>query len=253
MKRMILGMSVVAAMLFAASAALAGGLNLAWTNCASEGGLPNRVGACTANTGSNILTGSFVPTADVAGVTGIEVVLDFIVGDGVSAIPPWWEVNGVGACRSGALGANSQANGNNTICNDWAGGQGLGGLAAYNAAGVAPDGSVNPANASAHRRAIIGIAVAIPVDLVATEEYFAFNAAITNVKSVGTGSCAGCTTPVCVVLNSINVVPGTNAGQLIGNGTAANSNFATWQGVGPSCSLVPTKNATWGSVKALYH
>jgi hypothetical protein len=29
--------------------------------------------------------------------------------------------------------------------------------------------------------------------------------------------------------------------------------MATWQGAGPSCALVPTKNATWGQVKALYH
>ena len=250
MKRMILGMSVVAAMLFAASSALAGGLNLAWNNCASEGGVSNRVGACAANTGSNSLTGSFVPNANITGVTGIEIVIDLIAGDGVSVLPAWWEVSGVGNCRAGALSMNATVNAANTICNDWASGGGAGGLAAYD-----PSGTIASVNQPAHRRIKGGIAVAAAsaADLFAVNEYFAFNALINNSKSVGVGSCAGCTTPVCIVLNSINVVPGTNPSQFIGSGTSATSNFATWQGVGPSCALVPTKNATWGQVKALYH
>ena len=59
MKRWLLGMSVVAAMLLGASSAFAGGVNLAWTNCASEGGTQNRTFACGSNAGSNILTCSF--------------------------------------------------------------------------------------------------------------------------------------------------------------------------------------------------
>jgi hypothetical protein len=248
MKRMILGMGVVAAMLFAASSALAGGLNLAWNNCVSEGGVQNRTSACALNTGSNTMTGSFVPTADLTGVTGIEVVLDMIAGDGTSPIPAWWDAFGAGACRTG-LTANAVVNGANTICNDWAAGAAAGGLAAYNSAGT-----IAPANQPAHRRFIIAFAVPAPgADVFAVSEYFAFNLLVNNSKTVGTGACAGCTTPVCIVLNSINVVPGPNAGQFISSGTSANSNIATWQGVGPSCTLVPTKNATWGQVKSLYH
>src|SRR5262245_60325853 len=109
MKRMFLGVSVVAAMLLAASAAMAGGVNMAWLNCASDGGLSLRANTCLTNNGTNTLVGSFQPDADITGVTGIECVVDFIVGDGTSAIPPWWEIHGVGACRgtpSNALSVN---------------------------------------------------------------------------------------------------------------------------------------------------
>jgi hypothetical protein len=243
-------MSVVAAMLFAASTALAGGLNLAWNNCASEGGVANRTSTCLANNGSNILTGSFVPDADITGVTGIECVLDFIAGDGTSAIPAWWEISGATSCRPTALSATGGVNPNNTICNDWGAAQQAGGVAAFNSSG-----SIPAANLAAHRRIVVAFAVPLAAapDLTTANEYWAFNCAISNAKTVGTGSCAGCATPVCVVLNSINVVPGTAAGQFISAGTSAASNQATWQGLGPNCSLVPTKNATWGQVKALYH
>ena len=250
MKRLLPGLSVVAAMLFVASSALAGGLNLAWNNCLSEGGFAARTSACLLNGGTNQLVGSFIPNADIAGVTGIEVVCDLIVGDGTSNIPPWWEINGVGACRPGSLVANGTVNAANAVCIDWASGAAAGGLAAYNTGGT-----IATANQPAHRRFVIGMAVPAlsAANLVATQEYFAFNALINNAKTVGTPNCAGCSTPVCVVLNSINVVPGTATAQFIGAGTTAASNFALWQGVGPSCALVPTKNATWGQVKSLYH
>jgi len=90
-------------------------------------------------------------------------------------------------------------------------------------------------------------------NLVATTEYFAFNANINNSKSVGTPSCAGCTTPACIVLNSINVVAGTISNQLLGAGTSAGSNFANYGAAGPDCLLVPVKNTTWSHVKTLYH
>src|SRR5204862_375476 len=65
------------------------------------------------------------------------------------------------------------------------------------------------------------------------------------------GPCAGCTTPVCIVLNTVNVVPGTNPGTRIGAPSSGSSNQATWQGAGGAiCAAVPVKNATWGQVKA---
>jgi hypothetical protein len=38
----------------------------------------------------------------------------------------------------------------------------------------------------------------------------------------------------------------------IGNASSPGSNIVTWQGAGPSCLAVPTKNVTWGQVKSLY-
>src|SRR5438874_1088530 len=78
MKRMLLGVSMVAAMLFAASSALAGGVNLAWTNCLNDGGVQSRINACANNLGSASLVASFTPDQDITGVTGIEAVVDFL-------------------------------------------------------------------------------------------------------------------------------------------------------------------------------
>ena len=60
---------------------------------------------------------------------------------------------------------------------------------------------------------------------------------------------------MCIVLNSIRLVTNDpNTFEVMSGGaTAADGDKVTWQGVGPSCALVPTKNTTWGQVKALYH
>jgi hypothetical protein len=240
-------MSVVAAMLFVASTALAGQVNLAWNNCASEGGVQARTSACAVNTGSNVLVGSFVPNIDQPLVTGIEIVIDIIVGDGTSTIPDWWD----SVCRGTLVAVNGTVNPLNSVCVDWANGQSAGGLAAYTAAYT--PGAINPVNYPAHRRIIAGFAVAAAnaAAVTAGSEYFGCNVLINNAKSVGPGSCAGCSTPACIVLNSVNVVNGITSHDFVFGGGAASQ--VTWQGTGPSCALVPTKNATWGQVKALYH
>ena len=82
-----------------------------------------------------------------------------------------------------------------------------------------------------------------------------------NAKTVGLGSCAGCLTPVCIVLNSVNVVAGTSANiKLSGPTNGIDSNVATWQGgagvstlLGQGCpAATPNRNTTWGQVKSLY-
>jgi hypothetical protein len=251
-KRILLATSVLAAMLFARPSAAAGGVNLAWNNCASEGGTANLSSACDSNSGVNVLTGSFVLSADLPGVTGVEIVLDLIVGDGTSPVPPWWEMEFSG-CRAGSIAANGVVNPANTVCSDWANGAAAGGLAAYT--GSYGGSGLNPANYPAHRRIIAGFAVAAvnSANLISMREYFAFNLLISNIRTVGSPSCAGCDQPACIVLNSMNVVThDTGVHENIKTGTFAGSNFATWQGVGPMCQLVPTKKATWGGVKALY-
>ncbi|MEQ1833845.1 MAG: hypothetical protein ABL977_12385 [Candidatus Eisenbacteria bacterium] len=254
MKRMILGMSVVAAMLLTASSAMAAGLNLRWQNCLGDAGTADRTSACASNLGNaGTLVGSFVIDNDIIGVTGVECVLDVLAAGGT--LPQWWEYNAPGGtvgCRGTAMTANAAISGSAVNCFDWAGGAAAGGLAAYRST---DDQSIDPASRPAHKRIIIGFAVAAPTDVVAGPgaEYFAFNTVITNAKTTGAGNCLGCATPVCIVFNSINIVPGTAAGTVIGAGTAAGTNFATFNGgAGANCLLVPTKNTTWGQVKSLY-
>jgi hypothetical protein len=243
-------MGVVAAMLTFVSAAHAGGVNMRWSNCFGEGsGTDNRTFGCASNAGTNILVCSFVLDADVAQVSGNELVVDFISQS--PTLPLWWEMKDAGTCRAPALGFNTVANSNDLVCIDWAQAQSTGGIGAYNA----NLGSIDGAFAAQHRRLVIALATALAgfQDLVSNTEYFSCNIPISNVRTVGTPSCTGCTTPVCIVLNSLKVTTFTGADDVtLGTGTAPGTNVVTWQGTGADCAAVPTKNVTWGAVKALY-
>ena len=252
MKRRLLGMGVVAAMLCVASAASAAGINLSWNNCAGEGtGTNNKTFACASNAGSNLLVTSFVLGADLAQVNGNELVIDVLTS--AATLPDWWAFKDVGTCRQTSLGFNATANAADVVCIDWGAGQSAGGIGAYSQ----ELGTIDPSLLAQHRR--LKIAVAVPLsaiaDLTADTEYFSCNVTVNNAKTVGTGSCAGCNLPMCVVLNSVRVTVLTGGGTLdalLGAGTSPGSNIVTWQGAGPDCQAVPTRNTTWGAVKALY-
>jgi hypothetical protein len=255
---MFLGVGMVAAMLLAASSAMAGGLNLAWSNCLGDGGLPNRVNACTSNAGSAFLSASFVVDADITGATGIAPTVDFIAGDGTSALPPWWQMLGAGQCRGtpAALSANVSLPATAVNCVDWAQGGATGAIAGGIQTATPPSGwSIAPANEPAHGRIVLASAVPsnAPVDLTTGTEYFAFNLSISNRASVGTGSCAGCSTGGCWVLNSIKISQGITDLPPLTTGVSAGSNIATYQSTTPNCQLVPTRTTTWSTVKRMYH
>ncbi len=257
MKRLLLGLGVAAAMLCAASSAFAvGGVNISWSTCFGENpsASRNRTFACASNAGTNLLVTSFVlDTLQLGAVSGTETVVDIL--SATDPVPLWWQFRDIGTCRQTALGSNSIADANNLVCVDWAQGQSAGGVGAYTSDpgnGWTIDPSVTLGQ---HRR--LKLAFAVPLaglqDLTQASEYFSANISINNTKTVGTGACTGCNEPICIVLNSIKVTTNTGAGnRTISGGAAAGSDIVTWQGVGPNCQLVPTKNVTWGSVKALY-
>ncbi len=234
---MLLALTAVAASAFP-------GLNLRWQSCFGDGGTGNRGNACTSTLGSaGTLVGSYeLDVAGVLGATGIEIVMDLTSAG--AALPAWWTYNAPGGtigCRGSALSVNATISAAAANCLDWAGGQAAGGLAAYRVGQF-----YGPTTA----RIVAGFAIAIPTDVPGGAEMFAFNAVISMAKTVGTGACAGCLVPVCIVLNSINVVPGTAASTFLGGpANGPGSNIATWQG---GCTQTPTRNTTWGSVKSLY-
>jgi hypothetical protein len=91
------------------------------------------------------------------------------------------------------------------------------------------------------------------VNLVANQEYFMVNVLIDNFNTTGGGGCAGCSQPVCIVLNSIDIMTTQSVFTTLTSPSSPGSNFATWQGgTGANCQSVPVKQATWGAVKALY-
>jgi hypothetical protein len=235
------------------------GVNLAWNHCLGEGtGVQNVAFACDNNTGSHVMIGSFVLGHDLAAVIGAEVVIDLAAAS--PSLPAWWMFRNVGSCRQSSMSANFVEDATDVVCQDWAGGAAAGGLASYcTIAGECVD---HPTTANV-ARVKVGSAVAPQnaVDLVAGIEYFDFNLLINNQHTVGTGSCAGCETPVCIVLNSIRVVPEGDIGsRTLTTPIAPGTNFVTWQGGGvpvvggvAGCPAVTAAHgSTWGAVKSLY-
>jgi hypothetical protein len=251
MKRVTLLCGLLLA-LTATVAAAGPGVGLHWNACLGDGGLVNKNFACNSNTGTNTLVGTFELGTNLPGVVGTEIVVD--IGSAGASLPAWWAFKNVGTCRSASLTLNSTIAATAVNCADWANGAAAGGIGAYNIGARGPN--------TARMVAALAVAADGAADLSPGTEYFSFNMNINNAKTVGTGSCAGCQTAVCIVFNSINVVPPAPAVgiKLTGPSNGFDADFATWQGgagvvVGgvTGCgAATPTSNKTWGAVKSLY-
>jgi hypothetical protein len=229
-------------------ASAASGVNLRWNECFDDGGLQNESFACDINTGVRELVGSFELGADLSQVSNLEIVLDLATAG--STLPARWQFKNVGTCRTTSLRVSGVISATAVACTDWSAGAAAGGLAAYN------PGLLGPTTA----RIVAGFFISQPlVDLVAGQEYFAFNALIDNQKTLGDGACGGCTTPACIVCSRIQVGTPPDAGQpsrdvtLTGPTNGMDGFYATWQGGAGVASLrgqgcpaaTPTHATTW--------
>lgn len=237
---------VLSAVAMPAPSANAAGMNFRWSACAGDGGTSNRDFACDTDVGTNVVVASFLLDQPITGLFAIFSVVDMIVAND-QVVPAWWEVFDFTGCRLGSLTADATIDPSAVNCVDWMQGAGAGGLIGWD-----HTGTVAPADTASHRRFKLVSGHDPPgVDVVANQEYFAFNLIIDNVNT--TGGCAGCTLPVCLVLNSMQTINMTSEVAFITTGTFAGSNLATWQGgSGANCASVPTRRVTWGRVKALY-
>jgi hypothetical protein len=243
------------------------GIAMRWDHCYSDGGTPNKNFACDTNAGSNSLTVSFSPPSDMTQITGNEVIVDVLTSS--AALPSWWEFRNPGSCRLTSLGMNAVLPGGSVHCTDVWQGNAAGGVATYNLHYF-----------SQPNRPRILFAVAVPADHLGTaqagHEYFSMNMTINNQKTTGTGSCTGCTTPVCLLVTSIKITQPVGVGDVtLYDPLGPNSNAAAWQGGSPatvftppdtttghlipgnwqiaSCGLpTPARNQTWGAIKSLY-
>lgn len=256
------------------AATSAPGLNLRWDRCYGDAGVWNKNFACDTNSGTETLVASFELAEDYATVSGLEGNID--LASETTALPAWWEFKSVGTCRTTSLGMGFTLPPGSTACQDWSNGQAAGGIGAYVNAGFF--GSLNS------RR--IRFAIAVPPgglqDLRGGQEYFVARITINHAKTVGTGACGGCLTPVCIVFSGLIVdTPTTALNTLLRLSRGANyagSQYATWQNgypldiqhdcdvfrapsncSGPTTSFTcvlatPTNShgSTWGAVKALY-
>ncbi|SRR6266487_1273323 len=247
-----LPLTCVIAALAVASAASADqrGLNLSWDECGAAG-VANKVFACNTNSGINTIVASFLAPDSITTYVSNEGQIDLIFA--TSSPPNWWQLKTQtgqpAACRNGGISVDGNFLAYSVCANAWLAVP-SGGLGSF---------TIDPFGTQANRVRIatvlaVGIADAQP--LTPGTEYYAFKCTITHAKTVGTGACAGCTDPVCLVLNRIHVIQptGTDGGSPnIFDPPAGGNRAITWQGgTGVDCNLVPTRNKTWGQIKSLY-
>ena len=234
----------------------ADGIGLAWEHCPGEPlASQNAAFACNTNTGSHAMVGTFRLSSPPASIVGLDAVLD--IASAGATLPSWWEFRYTGSCRTTSASVSLLPHPDDVGCLDWADGQASGGYAFCLSPGADPvscglqDG---PAN-TARFRIFTAVAENEPRALIPEQDYFAFMLRMNHSKTVGTGACNGCETPVCIELSLIEV--GTLWAQddrLISTAISPGGNFVTWQGgAGTNCpAATPARNSTWGAVKSLY-
>jgi hypothetical protein len=244
MKKTLLTTVALAALMASTASAQ---LNAKWTQCIT--GTSNITSACTALATTRILMLSWVAPATAAtAVVGYNIKVTQATTGGPNLC--WWTMSGVRAGGFGLGGTNAAAGCDNFLAffgspNAAGGWQDLGdGRGRFNIFVANPVGGSGDATQAA------GVE---------------FYAAEVQIKGSGTNSCDGTAPPpfntgalqcgagAQLRLNDIVLVQeGGPANIDLNTPVAANSNCATWQAGGVCDAVTPTKNATWGAVKALY-
>lgn len=232
-------------LLLAAANAHAAGTNLSWDDCGASGAA-NKTFACDVNSGTSFVAiASFVAPEGTTAITGMEAVIDLATE--VSAMPSWWQFFNADACRRTSLTVTADfANYPYSACTDFWEAQLTGGIWNY----------VRSYNGALCRSRLL-VAFARPQELAAPlepeVEYYALRLAISRDQSVGNFSCAGCLVPVSILLTDLKLTQPAGVGDYrVQN--PADRNWITWQNSNPysTCLFVPTRNSTWGAIKAQY-
>ena len=245
MKKTVILCGVLLAM--SASLASAAGVNLAWNECVGGGGLHDMTFNCATNSNasSHTFVASFRAPAGIGSYVSNEGTVE--LQSNSTPLPAWWALKGTGQCRTGAAIADANFVSGPFGCTDVFLGAASGSLASYNVGFLQPNrGRMN---------LVFAVGSAGATALEPETEYYAFKVQILNTKTVGTGSCAGCSDGVCIVYTKCNVVqPNGSPGGNVALTNPAESNFCTWNGpTAATCTgATPTKNTTWGSIKSLY-
>jgi len=227
-----------------------GSIHIMWDDCYAAGGgggAVNKTFACNSNAGASFTAyASVVPPSGLTQYVGHIAVLD--LQSATPALPDWWKIGATTppACRvASALGAAPAAGA--TTCLDLTDNTQFGGID-YNF-------SASPNRARLRTAYAMDAGLAGPV--ADTDELTVLAISINRSRTVLQGAiqpCTGCSTPVCLVFNSLlldQVDPNLPRG-LVSSGE---QQFVTWQGSSaqvPCPGATPTQNKTWGQVKSLY-
>lgn len=240
--RVQLGLFAFLLAMLAASPIHAVGNNLSWDACGSDGEFL-RSFACGENTGADVLVGSVRPHMDLPAVVGMSAELVFVAPS--TAWPDWWQFHTEGACRRASLSAAfvDPAFGNGACLDPWQG-QAIGGVASYSLAGVAFG------TARLHLSCAVLSSNTVPIS---TDEHtFLFTLRIDHQRTIGTGACAGCATPMCLMLRSVTLHQPEGVGDYSWNGPDERDHVLWQPSSFPAGCYVPTQNRTWGAIKSLY-
>jgi hypothetical protein len=228
MKKMILFTALLVAL--SATAAMAAGVNVSWGNTcwADAGSTSSLTWACSSNTFTVRMTTSFQPAVDKTNFVAVGVFMEGVTNDPGILVPDWWKM---GTCTGRAVPTVSiDASVLGGACFDpWAG-AGIGGLGMYSF-------DTN----RTHMNAAWGVV-------------FAVQFRVPSTRTVGTGLCAGCSTPMTWSLNYIQVAySGTEPNEFLGTAIPGGNQCLAWQGGNAPCARpIPARNTTWGQVKSLY-
>src|SRR5206468_8133199 len=138
------------------------------------------------------MVASFRPPPGIDHFLGLSSQID--INTDQASLPDWWK-HGSGQCRTtNGMTVNFDFTSGPFTCADFFSGQAAGGFA-YDVGFGSPD------------RARLRIQCAIPFGTETavdpSTEYYAYKVNILRAKTTGTGSCAGCQTAACIVLNEI--------------------------------------------------
>ena len=233
--------------MLAASAAHAGGFNIAWGyGCWPENPTSLVAYACDSNDGRASFAVSFSPDQSIPQFREIIVVAD--LQSDTSGLPDWWQLSADGGCRQGSLTTSADFGLAPGLCADpWSGQHPIHGTLFWVTQSHPEGWPVPPANRAQFRDGYYVNSLGLTVRQ--GTEYHGLRATIDYQKAVGAGGCAGCGIPVTIVLNA--VVLGGGAIDQISSPLV--NGCLRWQANGATpCSATPARNSTWGQVKGLY-
>jgi len=236
-----------------------GSIAMRWNLCYGEGGAAARTFACNTNTGVEMLVISAFPPANLPQLNGAEVLVT-LLSPGFT-LPSWWQI-GTGFCRTSTVvqGEFVPPSGPETCGDPWLN-AGLGAVTyQYGSEG---------ANI-ARLRSAYGINP--PVAVTSGNEIFVCSFRILHQKTTGAGSCSGCSSGVCLGLQSVYLTQPAGVGNyfMIMPLPGTSSDVVTWQEdlVMPSSvyiyrsawrkdftgcvSTTEAARPTWGAIKRLY-
>jgi len=217
-----------------------GSIGLAWDDCVGGGGSIDKAFACNSNAGAAFtLFASVTPPAGLVQYVGHIAVID--LQSATPALPDWWKIGAVApACRVASALAAAPAAGA-TTCLDLTDNTQFG--------GIDYDFSASPNRSRLRTAYAMDAGLAGPV--ASTDELTVLQISINRSRTTGTGSCAGCLTPMCIVFNSL-LLDQVNTSLPRGLVSSGPQQYATWQGGGQCPGTTPTQARTWGQVKSLY-